>query len=64
VINVAAEEVSPAEVERVLAAHPQVVDVQVIGPPTRSENKSRWPGSWCPTLRRLGRPGDAEARGT
>jgi AMP-binding enzyme C-terminal domain len=33
VINVAAEKVSPAEVERVLAAHPQVVDVQVIGAP-------------------------------
>jgi acyl-coenzyme A synthetase/AMP-(fatty) acid ligase len=33
VINVAGEKVSPAEVERVLAAHPQVVDVQVIGAP-------------------------------
>jgi acyl-coenzyme A synthetase/AMP-(fatty) acid ligase len=33
VINVAGEKVSPGEVERVLAAHPQVVDVQVIGAP-------------------------------
>ena len=33
VINVAGKKVSPAEVERVLAAHPQVADVQVTGAP-------------------------------
>jgi long-chain acyl-CoA synthetase len=33
VINVAGEKVSPGEVERVLATHPQIADVQVIGAP-------------------------------